>query len=401
MKKSIFFQLILALTLLCVAAPLSSFAAVPEPVATVVAVRGTATAQGTSGAGRNLALKSPVFLNDVLKTDTNGQLQILFTDNSIISLGRGSEMKIAEYRWQAGQKDGALRTQIKEGAFRVMGGALAKDAPQNFKTETPTATIGIRGSMYAGVTTADFLSVIFQGGKGIDLYNEHGTVAITVPGFGSQVFLNAPPERPHRFSVQELNNINNRLNGQGGPHSGPPAPSPSTSSALLTDTAPFAPPPPALPPVNELPTAPTNLLAPSTNAVINTAFIGAYAGGIQGTYTYNSATTPFTGTYIMVADFRSTPSIYGVMNTNLNNMIPPYGDVFQNYSMTNVTFNATPTSNSFSATIQGEGPVGKLTGTFYGPAAQVVKGSFSGTDPFVPVQFKGTFGGNRIAVPPQ
>jgi len=60
-------------------------------------------------------------------------------------MGRDSEMKIAEYRWQSEQKDGGLAMQVKEGLFRVMGGAIAKDAPQNFKTKPPTATIGIFG----------------------------------------------------------------------------------------------------------------------------------------------------------------------------------------------------------------------------------------------------------------
>ena len=243
MNNTASFTTIVLFTLLCLVAPLSSAYAEIQEVATVVALRGTVVAQRKSGAGRNLSLKSQIFQEDVLKTDKNGQLQIMFTDSSIISLGRDSEVKIAEYRWQPEQKDGALKTQVKEGSFRVMGGALAKDAPQNFKTETPTATIGIRGSMYAFKSTADSLSVVFQGGKGIEIFNDQGKVTITTPGFGTHVVLNAPPAHPTKFTEHEINNLNRGLNGNdsngsggssgtgwGGMKSGAAAPAPYSMS---------------------------------------------------------------------------------------------------------------------------------------------------------------------------
>ncbi len=258
MKKNASFPTIVLFTLLCLAAPLSSAYAEIQGVATVVALRGTVVAQGKSGPGRNLSLKSQIYQEDVLKTDKTGQLQIMFPDNSIISLGRDSEMKISEYRWQPEQKDGALRTQVKEGTFRVMGGALAKDAPQNFKTETPTATIGIRGSMYTFMSTKDSLSVLFQGGKGIEIFNDLGKVIITTPGFGTHVVLNAPPARPTKFTEQELNNLNRGLNGNGGPsgsdNGAPPL------AGTISPPPPTAPLPPPLPPYTEpyipLPTTP-------------------------------------------------------------------------------------------------------------------------------------------------
>ena len=215
MKKNASLTTIIVLLLLCLAGPFSTSAAEPQAVATVVALRGAVVAQNKSGASRNLSIKSQIFQEDELKTGPNGQLQIMFTDNTIISLGRGSEMKIAEYRWQPDRKDGALRTQAKEGTFRMMGGALAKDAPQNVKTETPTATIGIRGSMYTFKTTKDSLSIVFQGGKGIEVYNDLGKVTITVPGFGTRVMLNAAPTKPAKFTEQDIKDLNSQLNGGG------------------------------------------------------------------------------------------------------------------------------------------------------------------------------------------
>ena len=184
-------------------------------VATVVAARGDVQALDAKGKARALSVQSPIFEDDTLRTGERSRVQIMFTDNTLVSLGTATTMKIAEYRWQPDQKDGALKTRIKEGTFRVMGGALTKTAPQNFKTETPTATIGIRGSMYAGVATADFLSVVFQGGKGIEITNPFGTVEISKPGYGTKVALDKPPLPPMKFTAQELGELNKALGGNG------------------------------------------------------------------------------------------------------------------------------------------------------------------------------------------
>lgn len=185
------------------------------PAATVVAVRGVVQAIDANGKSRNLSISAPVFAEDTLQTDARSRVQIMFTDNTLVSLGNAATMKIVEYRWQSERNDGALKTRIKEGAFRVMGGALAHAAPQNFKTETPTATIGIRGSMYAGVASADFLSVVFQGGKGIEVTNSFGSVTITKPGYGTKAALGSSPLPPVRFSNLELGELDKAVNTNG------------------------------------------------------------------------------------------------------------------------------------------------------------------------------------------
>jgi len=109
----------------------------------------------------------------------------MFKDNTIISLGSDSELKIAEYEWDQEKLKGKITTEVKEGAFRIMGGLISKEAPDKFKTKTAAAVIGIRGSMYAGSVNNGKLAVVFEGGRGITLQNSTGVVLITRPGFGS------------------------------------------------------------------------------------------------------------------------------------------------------------------------------------------------------------------------
>ncbi len=175
----------------------------------VVAVRGEVVAEDMNGEARPLAIKSPLYVRDTVKTGNRSRIQMMFSDNTLISLGQRTEMKLSEYAWQPENDVGKMRTQVKEGAFRVMGGAITRIAPKQFKTETPSATIGIRGSMYAGIVREGRLSVLFEGGRGIDVTNHAGSVAITRRGFGTVVrALDQAPEEPVRFSGKDLADIN-------------------------------------------------------------------------------------------------------------------------------------------------------------------------------------------------
>ncbi|UCD78618.1 MAG: FecR domain-containing protein [Desulfobacterales bacterium] len=176
-----------------------------KPVGSVVALRGKVTAVNPDGAHRSLAVKSKIYLADTINTGRQGRVQMMFDDNTLISLGPNTAMEIAEYQWNPDKKNGAMKTRVSEGVFRIMGGAITQSAPRNFNTETPAGTIGIRGSMYAGKVSGSSLHLLFQGGKGIFVTNAAGTVSIDRPGFGTFVEgPDTPPTAPTRFSSEDL-----------------------------------------------------------------------------------------------------------------------------------------------------------------------------------------------------
>lgn len=188
-----------------------------KAVGAVVAIRGEVNAVDTENFSRKLSLKSEIFKSDTIITGKRGRIQIMFLDNTIVSLGRNSEMKISEYKWNPDENDGEMKTKVKEGVFRIMGGAITKAAPKKFTTETPAATIGIRGSMYSGKVENESLTVLFQGGKGIEITNSYGSVAITQAGYGTQVRnLLEPPKPPIKFSSNDISNIEIELSSQWG-----------------------------------------------------------------------------------------------------------------------------------------------------------------------------------------
>ncbi len=186
------------------------------PVATVVAIRGSAQAVGTGAVQRALKIKSPLYRSDTIKTGQRGRIQIMFTDRTMVSLGRSTTFEIRAYEYDPAKSAGTFVTHVEEGIFRVLGGGIAKLAPQDFKVETTTATIGIRGSSFMGTLAGGRLTVIFLGGVGIVIDNQAGTLEIRRPNFGTVVRTAfARPQRARRFTVAEIRGLIDHLMGIG------------------------------------------------------------------------------------------------------------------------------------------------------------------------------------------
>ncbi|MBN2448843.1 MAG: FecR domain-containing protein [Lentisphaeria bacterium] len=163
---------------------------------TVVAVRGEVSCL-RAGGRQNLALKDPVHRGDTVETGARGRVQISFADETILSLGRNTKIEITECIFQRSEGQGALHLQIAEGAFRIVGGAIMKIAPENFRADTPTATIGIRGSSFAALVTPDLTRIVLIGttGAGITVSNDDGYRIVYIPGTGLDIPRGEAPGR--------------------------------------------------------------------------------------------------------------------------------------------------------------------------------------------------------------
>ncbi len=134
------------LLIACAAMLLGALAfAAPEPIGSIIFLRGKASATGVDKAVRPLKLKSTVFANDRVVTAADSRLQIMCLDDSVISLGANSEMTIDEYVYDPKQKEGKCVMDLIKGLFRVVTGKITEMNPERFKTKTKLATIGIRG----------------------------------------------------------------------------------------------------------------------------------------------------------------------------------------------------------------------------------------------------------------
>lgn len=126
----------------------------PVPVGKVIWVKGTFKATMPNKEVRVLQKASVIYLHDTLTTDAGAQAQIAFTDNTLMTFRPDTKFFIDQYDYQPqGKKEGKgvgkYVMNLIEGGFRTVTGAIAKENPDDYKVNTPVATIGVRGTDYS------------------------------------------------------------------------------------------------------------------------------------------------------------------------------------------------------------------------------------------------------------
>ena len=79
-------------------------------------------------------------------TGSHGRAQIRFRDGALISLQPESRFRIDQYAYGETKQRGFYS--LLEGTLRAISGAIGKKDPDDFRLDTPTATIGIRGTEF-------------------------------------------------------------------------------------------------------------------------------------------------------------------------------------------------------------------------------------------------------------
>jgi len=120
--------------------PAASQPAAPTSPQSADPVGSVATLQGSASVTRNnatsaLALRDPVYKNDVLQTKVDGTLGITFDDETTFTLKPNTQLAVDEFVYQEGGTDNAA-------AFVAAEVAHAG----NMRIDTPSSTLGIRGT---------------------------------------------------------------------------------------------------------------------------------------------------------------------------------------------------------------------------------------------------------------
>jgi hypothetical protein len=167
-----------------------SSASFAEQVGRTSAVRPNAT-QTPQGAGAaTLRVNDAVMRNAALDTTGSGALEVIFADNSKLSLGPNSNAVIDEFVYGGpGSQSGSQTIKYTKGVFRFVSGAVP---PENVKVKTPAVTIGIRGTEFR-------VFVQDEGGTWISAI-QHNVFYVTNSGKtgvvpqGSRIFISASGE---------------------------------------------------------------------------------------------------------------------------------------------------------------------------------------------------------------
>ncbi|MBZ7985648.1 FecR domain-containing protein [Campylobacter sp. Cr9] len=93
--------------------------------------------------------------NDTIITKSNAKVHIVFIDNTNLTLGKNSTIKINKYLINGANSKVDLNA--KKGSYDLTSGEISKLARQSFKFQANTATIGIRGTRFSGDLNQKFV----------------------------------------------------------------------------------------------------------------------------------------------------------------------------------------------------------------------------------------------------
>jgi hypothetical protein len=115
----------------------------PDPVGSVATLQGSASVT-RNNATSALALRDPVYKNDVLQTKVDGTLGITFDDETTFTLKPNTRLAVDEFVYQDGGTDNAAIFNVVRGTAAFVAAEVAHTG--NMKIDTPTSSLGIRGT---------------------------------------------------------------------------------------------------------------------------------------------------------------------------------------------------------------------------------------------------------------
>ena len=154
-----------------------------------------------------LNISDSISNNDFIETKTNSKVKITFIDNTIITIGKESSLKIEDYFFDSNNKNSAkTELSVSKGAFHAITGQIGKVNPEKFKLKTKNATIGIRGTEIYGDQNRVFCT---QGAIFVMSFGETREVS---QGFFVNTFDNQIPSQSTPIDQQQFQDVNSNLN---------------------------------------------------------------------------------------------------------------------------------------------------------------------------------------------
>jgi hypothetical protein len=100
-------------------------------------------------ASRIAVVGDALYNGETVLVSNPGSASLIFNDETRVVLNPGSEYQLASVRYNPQtQGQGNIVTNLVKGGMRMVTGIFGKRAPENVKTHTVTATIGIRGTNF-------------------------------------------------------------------------------------------------------------------------------------------------------------------------------------------------------------------------------------------------------------
>ena len=100
------------------------------------------TPEASGSVGGTLSVGSGVHANETIKTGSSGQAGLRFNDQSNLSVGHSSQVRLDKFVYDPNKGTGSTVIEATRGTFRFSTGAQNN---AEVKIKTPYGTLGVRG----------------------------------------------------------------------------------------------------------------------------------------------------------------------------------------------------------------------------------------------------------------
>ncbi len=170
---------------------------------------------GKSGeaAPKRIAVDDDIVFDEDITTGAEAKTVLEFRDGSTFEIGPDAVARIDAFVFNPEESTSQKSVQVSRGVFRYVGGYLASN--QDTKIATPSGSLGIRGSVAAGIVDPDIPDFLYIGDGAATFTNQAGSAelqpgnAIAVPSPSTPPM--APAAMPPAVAAQALQVIERRL----------------------------------------------------------------------------------------------------------------------------------------------------------------------------------------------
>jgi len=103
---------------------------------------------------------------DIIKTKNNTKVQLLFKDDTTITIGKNAKFSTLSYLYdEKDLKKAEAKFNFSKGFFRTVTGRIGKINPKRFNIKIKSATLGIRGTRFDVFVSNDIIKAALFDGK--------------------------------------------------------------------------------------------------------------------------------------------------------------------------------------------------------------------------------------------
>ena len=163
-----------------------------------IGVIGVAVGEINNQKNEKLFSGSKIFYGDTILVKSKSNAQILFLDETVMTVGEDTELTIDDFIYDPKTNEGNFVTNIKSGLVKTISGKISEKNPENLEIKMPNGSLGVRGTEFLVSLNSQRESTVLLLGPGpnntlgmvpgnIKLTDGINTTDITSPGFQAMI----------------------------------------------------------------------------------------------------------------------------------------------------------------------------------------------------------------------